>query len=223
MRTKRGLSPARTTVRGISTRISGFLALAALGAALAVAPLARVALAAEPDPAAARIEAFDRSLVATMKEGPALGAKGRYRKLAPVIEESFDLPVMTQFAVGPAWANLSHDDRQALVKAFTRLSIASYAHNFDSFSGERFAVDPKVETRGPDKIVQSHLTQSDGKTTALTYRMRASGGGWKIIDVYFGAISQLTTRRSDFAQPLAAGGAKGLIAHLNETSDKLLQ
>ncbi len=50
-----------------------------------------------------------------------------------------------------------------------------------------------------------------------------AGGAWKIIDVYFGAISQLTTRRSDFAQPLAAGGAKGLIAHLNETSDKLLQ
>jgi phospholipid transport system substrate-binding protein len=180
-------------------------------------------IAAASDPAAARIEAFDRSLVETMKAGPTLGAQGRYRKLTPVIEESFDLPVMTQFAVGPAWAGLSADDKAALVKAFTRLSIASYAHNFDSFGGEKFAVDPTAQTRGPDKIVQSHLTEGDGKTVALTYRMRQSAGGWKIIDVYYGSISQLTTRRSDFAAPLASGGAKGLVAHLNATSDKLLQ
>ena len=40
------------------------------------------------------------------------------------------------------------------------------------------------------------------------YRMRELGGSWKIIDVYYGAISQLTTRRSDFAATsLNAGGA----------------
>ena len=129
---------------------------------------------------------------------------------------------MTRFAVGPTWATMSEADRQALVKAFTRLSIASYAHNFDRFGGERFDVDPKVATRGPDKIVEAHLV-AGGRTVNLTYRMRQSAGGWKIVDVYYDAISQLTTRRSDFAAPLASGGAKGLLAHLAATSDKLLQ
>jgi phospholipid transport system substrate-binding protein len=197
------------------------LTLAAVALALtAQAPIARAAAA---DPAAMRIEAFDRALLQTMKAGPALGAQGRYRKLAPAVEEAFDLPVMTRFAVGPAWSTMSEADRQALVKAFTRLSIASYAHNFDRFGGERLDVDAKVESRGPDRIVQSHLVQPGGKTVALTYRMRQSSAGWKIVDVYYGAISQLTTRRSDFAAPLAAGGAKGLLAHLATTSDKLLQ
>ena len=45
--------------------------------------------------------------------------------------------------------------------------------------------------------------------------MQQSGGTWKIIDVYTGSISQLTTRRSDFAASLASGGAQGLISHLN--------
>jgi phospholipid transport system substrate-binding protein len=53
--------------------------------------------------------------------------------------------------------------------------------------------------------------------------MRQSDGVWKVVDVYYGAISQLTTRRSDFAAPLASGGAKGLIAHLETTSAKLMQ
>lgn len=198
-------------------------ALTLAAVAVALAAQAPIAGAAAADPAAARIEAFDASLIETMKAGPALGAKGRYRKLAPAVEGAFDLPVMTKFAVGPAWATMTEADRQALVKAFTRLSIASYAHNFDRFGGERFDVDAKVETRGPDKIVQAHLIAGGGKTVALTYRMRQSGGGWKIVDVYYDAISQLTTRRSDFAAPLAAGGAKGLLDHLAATSDKLLQ
>ncbi|HEY5107115.1 MAG TPA: ABC transporter substrate-binding protein, partial [Caulobacteraceae bacterium] len=107
--------------------------------------------------------------------------------------------------------------------AFTRLSVASYAHNFDSFSGERFDVEPASQVRGADRIVQSHIVPTHGAPVALTYRMHGDAGAWKIVDVYYGAISQLTTRRSDFAAPLAAGGAKGLAAHLELLSDKLLK
>ncbi|MBA3812337.1 MAG: ABC transporter substrate-binding protein [Caulobacteraceae bacterium] len=192
----------------------------ALAALAFAAPAAR---AVPADPAAARVEAFDQSLLETMKQGEALGPKGRYRKLVPVVEGAFDLPTMTRFAVGPAWATMSAADRQALVTAFSRLSVASYAHNFDHFAGERFEVDPKVQVRGPDRVVQSRLTPAHGAPVSLTYRLRQAGGGWKIIDVYYGAVSQLTTRRSDFAAPLAGGGAKGLLAHLDALSDKLLK
>ncbi|MEO8812123.1 MAG: ABC transporter substrate-binding protein [Caulobacteraceae bacterium] len=201
-------------------RPSGLIgAVAAL--LLSLQPLG--ALAAAADPAAARIEVLDQALLETMKAGPILGVKGRYRKLEPVIAASFDLPTMTRFAVGPTWASMSETDRQALVKAFTRLSTASYAHNFDRYGGERFSVDPAVVTRGVDKIVQTHLIPARGAPVALSYRMRDVGGAWKIIDVNYGAISQLTTRRADFAQPLAIGGAKGLLAHLDALSDKLLR
>jgi phospholipid transport system substrate-binding protein len=196
--------------------------LAALLVGVAILAASPVASASATDPAVARIDSFDQVLLGVLKAGPSLGAKGRYQKLAPTIQASFDLPLMTQFAVGPSWASMSDADHQALIAAFGRLSTASYARNFDKFNGEKFTVDPEVTTRGPDKIVTSQLI-SGGKTIRLTYRMRQSGGVWKIVDVYFDAISQLTTRRSDFAAPLAAGGAKGLIAHLNATADKLLQ
>jgi phospholipid transport system substrate-binding protein len=174
------------------------------------------------DPAAARIEAFDVSLIATMKEGTSLGVRGRYARLTPIVERTFNVPLMTQFAVGPAWATMSDADRRALVAAFTRLTAASYAHNFDRFAGERFAIDPKVETRGADRIVSSHLVPEHGAPVSLVYRMENAGGAWKIVDVYYGAISQLTTRRADFAGPLASGGAAGLVAHLDSLVAKLL-
>lgn len=179
--------------------------------------------AAASDPAGARIEAFDSSLLSIMKEGPSLGVTGRFRRYEPLVQDAFDLPLMTRFAVGPSWSSMSDAEHQALIRAFTRLTAASYAHNFDRFDGERFEVIPDVQTRGADKIVQTRLIPRGKAPVALVYRMRQVGDVWKIVDVYYDAISQLTTRRSDFAGPLASGGEKGLASHIDAASAKLLK
>ena len=69
---------------------------------------------------------------------------GRYHKLAPVVQHTFDLPAMTRFAVGPAWTSFNPAQQQAVLDAFSRLSIANYAHNFSAFSGEHFELDSNV-------------------------------------------------------------------------------
>ncbi|MHB8528123.1 MAG: ABC transporter substrate-binding protein [Caulobacteraceae bacterium] len=201
--------------------IRSLIILATMALVAGLAPV--TALAAAADPAAMRVNSFDASLLETMKAGPSLGAQGRFRRLAPVVERDFDIPVMTRFAVGPAWAKMGETDHRALIEAFTRLTAASYAHNFDRWSGERFTIDPKVEERAGDKIVRSQIVPTRGAPTDLIYRMRQDAGAWKIIDVYFGAISQLTTRRSDFAAPLASGGAAGLKKHLDAAVARLLK
>jgi phospholipid transport system substrate-binding protein len=192
----------------------------AAAALLALGGLTPVARAAASDPAAAQIESFDSALIDTMKSG--LGVQARYRKLEPVVERTFDIPTMTRFAVGPTWSTLSPAEQQALIQAFTRLTIASWAHNFASYSGQRFDVSPNVVTRGPDKVVTTTLVSPHDDPVTIAYRMRQSAGGpWKVIDVYYnGAISQLTTRRADFQSPLQHGGPSALVAHLNALVDK---
>lgn len=180
--------------------------------------------AALADPAAVQVDAFDDALLAAMKAGKAVGVQGRYRTLAPAVARAFDIPTMIRFAVGPGWSQIPAAQQQGLTEAFQRLTIASYAHNFDSFSGERFEVDPNVVTRGPDKVVQTKIVPRDAAPVAISYRMRQSGGAWKIIDVFYnGSISELTTRRADFSATLAHGGAPALIAHLNALADKQLK
>ncbi|MGH7747895.1 MAG: ABC transporter substrate-binding protein, partial [Candidatus Dormibacteria bacterium] len=163
------------------------------------------------------------SLLEVMKQGPQLGPRGRFRRLTPIVERAFDLPTMTRFAVGPAWSSQSQPEHQALTTAFTRLTAASYAHNFDRWAGERFEVDPKAQQRGADRIVKARIVPLKGAATELLYRVHKTPAGWKIVDVYYGSISQLTTRRADFAQPLAAGGAMGLEKHLNGLVEGLLR
>jgi phospholipid transport system substrate-binding protein len=181
-----------------------------------------MALAAAGDPAAQRIDSFDQRLLEVMKQGKALGFAGRAARLKPAIESTLNLPVMTRYAVGPAWASMSEAQHSALVAAFTRMTVATYAHNFDSYGGETFTVDPKVVTRGPDKLVHTTLKPGHGAPVSLSYRMQDGGAGWQVIDVYYnGAVSELTTRRSDFSATVAKGGAPALISHIDALTQKL--
>lgn len=179
---------------------------------------------APSDPAAATISTFYAALTDTMKHGKELGPEGRFQKLAPAVDAAFNTPLMIQFAVGPNWTSMSPADQATLTAAFRRYMVADYAHNFASFNGEKFTIDPKVVVRGADHIVQTTLTSAKGDPVSLNYRMRLAGDSWKIVDVFLaGYVSELSTRRSDYAATVASGGAPALTKKLNALSDNLLK
>ena len=195
----------------------------AFAAALAAAAAPAAAVRAQTEPAVTQIEALDAGLLDIMKQASSLGVQGRYRKIRPVVEQVYDLPVMTRFAVGPKWGSFAPQDQSALIQAFARLTAANYAHEFDGYAGERLVVDPAVQSRGPDRFVKSQILSS-GKPTDLTYRMRqGTDGRWRVIDVYYGSISQMVTRRSDFASSVDSGGAPVLLKKINALADKLMR
>ena len=184
--------------------------------------LAPAAKAQAPDPAVQQVQTFYNVLIDSMKHGKELGMKGRYDRLKPVIEQTFDLPSMVRLAVGPDWTTMPAAEQQALRVAFERMTVANYASNFSGYDGEKFVVDPVATVRGTDRVVQSKLIAKD-QTIPFGYRMRQAGGSWKILDIYLnGYISQLAVQRSDFALTLVAGGASGLVKKLNALTDKLM-
>lgn len=192
-------------------------------AVLLMSAAAFAAPAFAADQPQAQVSAFDNTLVSVMKNGKALGFQGRYAQLKPAVEQTLDIPTMARIAVGPAWAGMTEAQRDSIVQAFTRLTVASYARNFSGYNGEHFTVEPNVETRGPDKIVQTRLSTKGGDAVTLAYRMRQTpGGDWKAIDIYYnGSISELTTRRSDFQATLAAGGPQALAERLNAQAEAI--
>jgi phospholipid transport system substrate-binding protein len=201
------------------------LTLAAVAStALATAAFAPASFAQASDPAAARIESFDAAVIKTLQAGKAAGAAGRAKVVGPAVEGVFDLAYMTRLAVGPDWAKMSPDDQADLQKAYARYAVANWAKNFDSYSGQKLELDGPVQDRGADKVVKTKLTSPGSAPVSLMYRMRDTGSGWKVIDVYYnGGISQVTTQRSDFASTLSSGGAKALVAKLDAQTDKLLK
>jgi len=191
--------------------------------ALFVALAARNVSAADAaaDPAARQIEQFYAALLDTMKNGRELGVQGRYRQLAPVAEETFDLGGMARLTVGPSWSTMAETDHKAITDAFGRLTFSNYAKNFASFGGEQFVVDPAVKMRNEDKIVESKLVRPGRSTVPFNYRMRLVGDKWKVIDVYLnGYVSQVALRRADFSSTVASSGASGLVKKIDDIVDR---
>ncbi len=178
--------------------------------------------AASSDPNIAVVEKFHGALLDTMKQGQALGIEGRYKKLEPGVDAAFDLPAMTKFAVGPAWSAMSDDDHKSLIKAFRHMTVASYARNFDEFKGQLFTTDPQVEIRGADRLVKSQIIPQGQKPVNLVYRIRETASVPKFIDVIYEYVSQIATKRADFASTIKSGGAPALVKKLNEISSKLM-
>jgi phospholipid transport system substrate-binding protein len=173
-------------------------------------------------PAARHIENYYQQLLPTIKEAGRLSVRERDRRFTPAITSAFDLATMTRLAVGPTWVNFSSSQQAAVREAFTHFLIADYAHQVSDYSGESFVVDPQTsqEPRGGGEIVKSKLLQPGGRTVTINYLVR----GGRVIDVYLnGTISDLATRRDEFASILASGGgADALVKKLRERTQTLL-
>jgi phospholipid transport system substrate-binding protein len=166
----------------------------------------------------AKVQSFYDALEDTMKQGDELGFDGRYKKLEPVIRETFDVPVMAKIAVGAEWTNLTADEKSKLLEAFDRYMISTYASRFRTDKGLQFQVG-QVKTPADNRtLVETKLIRANGDPVALNYLFRPdSNGNWKIIDIYLsGAISEMARMRSDFSATVTGGGAEALIAALEK-------
>jgi phospholipid transport system substrate-binding protein len=161
------------------------------------------------------------ALLNTMKNGRTLGQSGRFTQLEPVIRTTFDIPSMTRLSVGPSWATLSEAQRQQVTQSFGRYISAIYADRFDSYAGQKLQVTSE-QPAAAGIMVRSQIVKANGEPVNVDYMMRRNGGGWLISDIYLdGAISEVATRRSEFAAILKNEGIDGLIAALNRKADVL--
>ena len=190
-------------------------------AAFVVAIVAAAAMALPPSPEDS-VRSFYKVLLATMKNGPALGQSGRYAALAPIVNTVFDVPYMVRLAVGPSWDTLTAVQQQQLAVAFGRYVAATYADRFDSYSGEELQVTGD-EAYGAGAIVDTRILRTGHQQpVTINYLMRQNHAEWRISDVYLdGTISQLATQRSEFHSILVRQGVEGLISSLAHKVDLL--
>ena len=193
---------------------------AALAAGLGLAMISYPVHAA-PTSGGDTVQNLYDALLGTMKNGRTLGQSGRFSQLEPVIRRTFDIPSMTRLSVGASWAGISEAQRQQLTDSFGRYISAIYADRFDSYDGQKLQVIGEQPNPG-GVMVKSQIVKTNGEPVKVDYMMRRNGDGWLIADIYLdGAISEVATRRSEFAAILKNDGIDGLIAALNRKADML--
>ena len=163
-----------------------------------------------------------------MKDAKALGFEGRYRALAPAVEQTFHLRSMSRTVTGRRnWKRFSAAERDDFVSAFSDLVTATYAHRFDGYSGQSFRVLESASLRPGTVLVKTRIdgtrqTRRRTNNTKLNYLVRRFDDGWRAIDVYLkGSISEVATRRSEYSAILRKRGVNGLAKEIRKKAASL--
>lgn len=210
--------------------MSTFRFLPRLG--IAVVLLAHVAVVAslasnsvragEPDKPEAVIESFHDVLMDVMQNAKELGYQGRFDRLAPTVTDVFDLDYMSAVSVGRNWKSLNSEQQARLKRAFSQVTIATYANRFDGYSGQKFVIDRIDEAPGNRVLVKSRLVRRNGEAVELSYLMHYRKNGWHIADIFLdGKISELATRRAEYSSVYQGKGFDALIDALESKVARL--
>lgn len=160
-------------------------------------------------------------LLDVMQHTAALGPKGRYQKLEPIVANTFDVPFMARLSVGPSWRSLTPEQKRRAVQAYTRYIAAIYASRFDAYAGEQFQVLGQQQIKH-GTLIKTQIIKANGEPVAINYVVHDNDIAWQIRDIYLsGAISELATHRSEFSTILRTSGIDGLIDQLNKKADDL--
>lgn len=179
--------------------------------------------AAQSSDSAAVVDKLHTALLDVMKNADVLGYVGRRDRIAPVIEESLDLPFIARFSLGRYWSDLNAGQRNAMVDVFSRWTIANYASRFNAYSGEQFETRSNEPARKGRELVRTLLKSGNdpADNVSLDYLLQKTDGKWRIINVIANGVSDLSLKRADYSAELKVRGFDSLIEKLNRQIDTL--
>jgi phospholipid transport system substrate-binding protein len=163
---------------------------------------------------------FHSELIEVMKNAKELGYKGRYKKLKPVVLDTFDFPYISRIVVGSYWPNLTDQEKKNFIEAFENLSIATYADRFNDYSGERFEVISEDKYGRDQLVLKTALVESNGNKVELDYILRSTPSGYKVINVIADGVSDLSMKRAECRSVIKKKGIDGLLKTLCDKLDE---
>jgi phospholipid transport system substrate-binding protein len=208
-------SPSRSKLSESLLNLLRFVAAIFMALNLLASPPATAALSATQV-----IENFHAELLALMKRADQLGYSGRYERLGPAVTSTYDLPFIAKTVVGRYWKKFTPAQKSEFVDTFTKLSIATYAHRFDGYSGERFKTIAEETLRSGRLLVKTVLVKSSGEQVELDYILHQSSDEWRIINVIAQGVSDLSLKRADYTAYLRE---KSFAEFLDKINQKIAQ
>lgn len=168
----------------------------------------------------ALVEAFHATLLEAMRNAESLGYAGRHRVIAPAIAKTFHLRLMSRMVAGRRhWKGFSGSQKKSFVDAFSGLVAATYADRFDGWSGQSFRTLGSAELRPGTVLVKTEIVSPGKAPTRLNYVLRRLADGWHAVDVYLkGSISEVATKRSEYAAILRREGVDALVRRIRKTT-----
>ncbi len=176
-----------------------------------VAGLATVVLCAlaAPRPAAAQqavadsfVKSFADRLVAVVN-GPG-GQAAKQQALAPLIDDSVDVPGIARFCLGRAWNRATPAQQQAYTQLFHQVLLNNISGHLGEYQGVSYTMTGS-HGQGDDTLVGTLINRPNAPAANVQWVVRTAGAP-KVLDVVAEGTSLRLTQRQDYASYLNSHG-----------------
>jgi phospholipid transport system substrate-binding protein len=175
--------------------------------------LAKLAITLNEENAKAFVDSVIEQARATLADKN-LTAHSREVKFRTLLDDSFDMPRISKFVLGPRWNQATEQERQDFVHVFNQYIVHSYSKDFGDFSGEEIKVTRvRLESETVATVI-SQFQPSTGGPVVIAWRVSNKDNTYKIIDVDVEGVSLLVTHREELGTVLSQHG--GSISELNK-------
>lgn len=170
--------------------------------------------AGENQAAVSVVDSLHQALIKAMQTPESFSE--RYAQLSPVIENTFDTPVIARVILSRYWNDLDETQQSAFIERFDDLSISNYASKFDDFGGEKFRLLGQQELKKGRLVIKTELVKPDGEAVRFDYILHEREGKWLIISVIADGVNDLSLKRSEYGTIMENDGFDVLLAEIDK-------
>lgn len=178
--------------------------------------LSHLARADSVDDARKPVEKLNNALIEAMKGGKQLGYAGRYKKLEPVVKDTFEFEAVSLIALGSHWKPLDTPQKLAFINKLTDLSIATYAAQFKEYAGESFKFESSQDIKNGRLLLRYNLVAPKEPPIKFEYYVGQFGGQWHIINIVVDGISDLALKKAQYTSVIDREGFDALLKKLSQ-------
>ena len=178
------------------------------------------AVLATADGAARFIHQFGNRAIETLRMS-GLTLDQREARFRGLLSEGFDLAFIGRFVLGKYWRAATPDQQADYLELFGEYVLQTYSARLGGYSGETISVVGARQANDKDAVIRTQIDRPSGPPIVADWRVRMTGGQYRIIDVIVEGISLAVTQRSEFASVVRRDGIEGLLAILRARTTKI--
>ena len=181
------------------------LASAFAGAAMATVAGVAPAWALSAEQATAHVQATIGELVILLRQPG--NAASRAPELRRIMETKGNLPQIARFSAGRVWREMTPEQQQRFVGAFSNYVASTYSRRFDEYAGNPdIYVGRAIDAGKKGFLVETPIRQAQGAPIAVEWLVSDRGGKVEIVDLIIEGVSMATTQREEIAAKFQSRG-----------------
>lgn len=156
-------------------------------------------------------------MIRPCQPGESISVHKYKNQILDIVNDYFDFKEMAMRTLGPEWRKISPQQQNEFATLFEKLLFKTYMDRVDTYTCSNEEVIYGTERiEGKYALVKTQITGYKDSNVSVDYRMKLTGGEWKVYDVVVEGISLVNNYRSQFRSILNRQSFDSLLEQMRE-------